>query len=257
MMFTLQGGHHCIFVVIAVRLKRGQASLKTTPNTLSDQGRLQAALVGPARIRQNTRMNMFRLNPYILISVLLLTVAFGKASYEFMQPEPGQINFEVRGHTAHIRGYTNNRTFAAITNLKREHPQVRHLELHFMSGTLDSMSNLKLARQIRAAGYTTHLPKGSHIASGAVDLFLAGVERTMECGALIGVHAWGDSLGRTAQDPGADVFESVHRTFLSDMGITPDFYNFTRAAARHDDIHWMRPTEIRDYDLLTRYPKCD
>ena len=174
-----------------------------------------------------------------------------------MQPERGQIEFDVRGDTAYVRGFTNNRTFSAISNLQDEHPNVRHLELRFMSGTLDSMSNLKLARQIRAAGYTTHLPKGSRIASGAVDLFLAGTQRTMECGAYIGVHAWGDSLGRTAQDPGPDIFEPVHRSFLSDMGITPDFYNFTRAAADHDDIHWMSPQEVEQFDLLTRYDQCD
>lgn len=191
-----------------------------------------------------------------LITLILLAMMLGLASFKAFQPTAGQIRFRVVGDTAFVNGHTNGKTFLAIANLKREHPQVRRLVLQYMSGTLDSMSNLKLARQIRAQGYATHLPARARIASGAVDLFLAGTQRTMDCGALIGVHAWGSSDGRTAQDPGRDVFEPVHRAFLSEMGITPDFYSFTRAAAPHHDVHWMSYDEIKHFDLLTDNPDC-
>lgn len=185
----------------------------------------------------------------------LLVLLLGRAMYKALQPDAGHIRFQVRGDTAYVRGHTDTETFAAISNLSKTHPEVRRLELLYMSGTRDSQSNIKLARQIRAAGYATHLPKGARIASGAVDLFLAGTQRTMECGAMIGVHAWGDAYGRTGQDPG-DPFEAYHRNFLSEMGITPDFYNFTRAAADHEDIHWMNFEQIKKYNLLTSYPDC-
>ena len=45
---------------------------------------------------------------------------------------------------------------------------------------------------VRNRGIATHLPADGEIASGGVDFFLAGVKRTAEAGAKIGVHSWAD-----------------------------------------------------------------
>ena len=143
----------------------------------------------------------------------------------------------------------------------REHPQVDTLVFKKMPGTKDADMNLRLARDIRRRGLNTHVEKNSMIASGAVDLFLAGKRRTMECGALIGVHSWSVSGSRSTirispTDMGVDRRQKIQENFLRDMGIDPTFYAFTRAAAEPEKVHFLSMDEIRRFDLLTDYPDC-
>ena len=117
----------------------------------------------------------------------------------------------------------------------RDSPYVDTLVFKKMPGTQDADSNLKLAYDIRRRGLNTHIESNSVIASGAVDLFLAGNKRTMDCGALIGVHSWSVAGGRSTirispTDMGIDRRQKYQEKFLSDMGIDPAFYAFTRAA---------------------------
>ncbi len=179
-----------------------------------------------------------------------------------MKPRLGKLKFTVRGDIAYGNGGTDGWSRHDVNKALDENPQVRTLVLKLMPGTQDSATNLKLARDIRARGLSTHLQSNSIIASGAVDLFLAGIERTMDCGALIGVHSWSISGARetiriSPTDMGADQFQKHHEKFLSDMGIDPAFYAFTRAAAEPEHIHYMSMDEIRRFDLLTEYPDCN
>ena len=121
--------------------------------------------------------------------------------------------------------------------------------------------NIILARDIRKRGLNTHLDKNSAIASGAVDLFLAGKQRTMECGALIGVHAWSiggarETIRVSPRDMGHDRRQKYHENFLRDMGIDPAFYAYTRAAAEPEDIHYMSVEDINRFGLTSEPLEC-
>ena len=190
-----------------------------------------------------------------LLAVLFVALVLGAGALLRPDLPDGFLAFRVEGMRAYVSGSTDDRASGAIDRLLDAEPQVRTLVLTRMPGTRDVVANTRLARRVRARGLDTRLESDSVIASGAVDLFIAGVERTAACGARIGVHAWG-RLGTDAQDRRFDEMRGFQRDFLDDMGIDPDFYDFTRAAARNDDIYWMDANEAWRRGLLTRDPDC-
>lgn len=177
------------------------------------------------------------------------------ATYQATRPDPSLLRFEVQGERAYGYGTTDDRSINVINKLIKENPQVKTLVLKAMPGTKDADINLIIARRIRKAGLKTHLESDSRIASGAVDLFLAGATRTMECGARIGVHSWAMAI----YEPEAGKYDrrkSRQEDFLRDMGITPDFYVFTRDAAPATNIHIMSAAEINQFNLLSQRLTC-
>lgn len=197
-----------------------------------------------------------------MITAVLIGIGAAVAIYGATRPDLGLLKFRVKDNIAYGYGGTDDRSVAAVKKLMREHPQVDTLVFKKMPGTKDADMNLRLARDIRRRGLNTHIENNSMIASGAVDLFLAGNKRTMECGALIGVHSWSVSGSRSTirispTDMGVDRRQKLHENFLRDMGIDPAFYAFTRAAAEPEKIHFMSMDEIRRFDLLTEYPDCE
>ena len=196
-----------------------------------------------------------------IITAILLGVVLLVAIRGAMQPRLGKLKFTVMDDIAYGNGGTDNWSRFDVSKALDAHPEVKTIVLKRMPGTQDSETNLKIARDVRARGLNTHLERNSIIASGAVDLFIAGVERTMECGALIGVHSWSisgsrDTIRVSPQDLGRDLFQKHHENFLRDMGIDPTFYAFTRAAAEPESIHYMSMEEIERYGLLTEMPDC-
>ncbi|MGB0907186.1 MAG: hypothetical protein ACPGVT_06810 [Maricaulaceae bacterium] len=198
-----------------------------------------------------------------IITAILIAIGASVAIYQAMQPDFGRLKFKVRGNVAYGYGFTDSNSASLVTKLLRDNPEVDTLVLKKMSGTQDADTNLKLARHIRRNHLKTHLDKNSYIASGAVDLFIAGVERTMECGALIGVHSWsisGRKIGQLAispKDMGVDRRQGLHERFLRDMGVDPDFYVYTREAAEPEDIYFVPPDDVERFGLLTQPANCD
>jgi hypothetical protein len=198
------------------------------------------------------------------IAFALVAVIIGVESYKATRPSAGQLKFKVRDNIAYGYGTTNSRSGGVIKTLVRDHPQVDTLVFKSMPGTQDAFTNLRIARHIRAAGLKTHLESGSYIASGAVDLFLGGAERTMECGALIGVHthyflAEGGLVRGKSFHPGNTGYDSmkVHsEKFLKDMGIDPAFYLFAREAALPEELYYLTPEDIETYNILTEPLDC-
>ncbi len=185
------------------------------------------------------------------LSVVLLFLGFYLG-----EKEPDTLSFDIKGDTAYVNGGTNSVSYKTMKTFLNDNPDVQHFVLQNMPGTKDSRTNLDVARLIRKRGITTHLESRSYIASGAVDLFLAGAKRTMECGAMIGVHSWSFDGDIGPNDIGRDDQKWAHEKFLTDMGIDPSFYVFTRAAAAPDEIHIMRYPEIERYGLLTEPANC-
>lgn len=196
-----------------------------------------------------------------IITGVLLAIGAVVAISRAMQPDLGLLEFKVKDNRAYGYGYTDDRSVGIVKKLVKENPQIDTLVLKRMSGTRDSTRNILIARDIRKNHLNTHLEKNSMIASGAVDLFLAGKRRTMECGALIGVHSWSitgrmDHIRISPKDMGYDRSQKYHEDFLSDMGIDPAFYAFTRAAAEPEDIHYLSVEEINRFGLTSEPLEC-
>lgn len=201
---------------------------------------------------------MFRKQQTIAVFLLLILAAV--AIFKVTRPGHGTIRFELStedgGKTAYVNGGTDSTSYAAAKRFFDDNPQLRHLVLERMPGTADADTNLRIARDIRRRGLTTHVSKRSYIASGAVDLFLSGAARTMECGAKIGVHSWSyhsqNNIGVfSPKNLGSDRRQGVQEKFLKDMGIDTRFYAFTRDAADADDIYLLLPKDVARFDLLT------
>jgi len=190
-----------------------------------------------------------------IITAGLIAIMAIVAVYNAAQPDAGLLKFRAKGNTAYGNGDTNGMSVAMVRRFLDENPQVDTLVMGKMPGTKNADMNIRIAREIRKRGLKTHLPKNGFIASGAVDLFLAGTQRTMDCGGMIGVHSWGltgDRTGRISPKTiGVDRRQKFHEKFLRDMGIDPAFYVFTREAAEPNDLHFMSAEEISRFGLLT------
>lgn len=193
-----------------------------------------------------------------IITGLLLAIGAVIAIRGALKPDLDLLNFTIEENRAYGTGYTDDRSVGVVRKLLKKNPQVDTLVLKEMSGTKDGDRNIILARNIRKRGLNTHLEQNSMIASGAVDLFIAGTRRTMECGALIGVHSWsiGETIRISPGDMGGDSRQKYHEKFLRDMGIDPAFYAFTRAAAEPEDIHYMSVEEINRFGLTSEPLEC-
>lgn len=197
---------------------------------------------------------MFRRQQIIVFILLLIGAAM--AIYQVTRPGHGTLRFEVDGQTAYVNGGTNHTSYGVAKQFFDENPQIHRLVLQRMPGTSDADTNLRIARDIRRRGLSTHVEKRSYIASGAVDLFLSGVQRTMDCGAKIGVHSWSyhshNNIGVfSPKNLGSDRRQGVQEKFLREMGIDPKFYAFTRDAADADDIYVLLPKDVERFELLT------
>ncbi len=207
-------------------------------------------------VQKTVMSNPFKKQQIIVgvLALLVLAVAI------FNRPDTGdgELHFDIKGTKAYVYGTTDSASAGAVDDLVQENPQIDTLVLKYMPGTVDADQNLRLARSVRRNRLKTHLERNSRIASGAVDLFLAGTERTMACGAQIGVHSW-SIVGLETYEPRKDIFDARQRRqegFLRDMGIDPDFYVFTRDAASPQELHILSPEEINRYNLLSTSLVC-
>ena len=93
---------------------------------------------------------------------------------------------------AALVGSTDAASPGAFRAMLAAHPGLEVLEFVDAPGTSNDIANLALGRAIRAAGLATYVPRGGSARSGAVELFLAGTQRTMDTEALFAVHSWRD-----------------------------------------------------------------
>lgn len=191
---------------------------------------------------------------YIFVGFIFL--GFLGANYLRHQPTDSSFEFTILGDTAFGNGTTDSSSLSYVSDFFSNHPEITHLVFQNMPGTSDGANNLKIARLIRERGLTVHLQRDSYIASGAVDLFISGARRSMECGAKIGVHSWRTAPGVNADTLGRDPLQANHEKFLRDMGIDPSFYQFTQDAAPPNKIYVLSDDEIHRFGLLSAPAKC-
>ena len=163
-------------------------------------------------------------------------------------------SFTIDGDKAYMNGDISKDTIRQIKKLIKDYPNVKTIVMQYVGGSVDDVSNLKASRLVREAGLNTHVPKDGLIASGGTDFFCAGVNRTTEEGAQIGVHSWaGDDITNAAELPREDPSHQKYIDYYKEMEM-PDpegFYFFTINAAVADDMHFMTVEELQTYGLVT------
>ena len=168
-----------------------------------------------------------------------------------MQAENMDVEFEIVGDKALMRGNITGDTPGEMLRLIFEHPDVRTIELVYVPGSLDDESCMRAIRYARSHGFDTEIGPGGMVASGGTDFLLAGVNRTCEPGGMVGVHSWswmgddGNELPRDHEE------HQPYLEFYRDMGVDEEFYWFTLEAADADDIHWMTQKELKQYGCIT------
>ncbi len=164
----------------------------------------------------------------------------------------GRALFFVEGNDLHISGTLNTYSGLEFEEIYAAYPQINRLVLGTIGGSIDDDFTLEFGYRIRELGLATHLTSSSEIYSGGVDVFISGSQRTMEQGAIIGVHAWSEEEGAEAADFAKD--DVVHDMYIAhavDMLGREDFYWFTIDSAPAEGMHNMTAAEIAHFGLLT------
>ena len=136
---------------------------------------------------------------------------------------------EVNGDTLYMNGTINSKTPNQIKEIFEENPDIEMIVMEDVPGSIDDDANLEIATWISKQDIHIHLNSDSEIASGGTDFFLAGSKRTIDDGAMIGVHSWSDG-DREASELSKD--DSAHQPYIDyyiDVGFTSedaDNFNF-------------------------------
>ena len=159
--------------------------------------------------------------------------------------------------TAELRSETDSATPAQFRAMLAAYPQIKLILMIECAGTVDDDANLQVARMIRKAGISTHVPARGSVRSGGVELFMAGLQHTHDAGAEFGVHSWADDEGRQARDFAAndatnDPVRADYVRYYQDVGLPADkanaFYTFTNATP-FEQIHYMTEGELIRFGL--------
>lgn len=192
---------------------------------------------------------------WLAISIFAVLVAGffagAKITSDFFANSMPSTRFQVADDRLYVRGEINALSLGQFNEVVSAFPWVKVLVLDGISGSSDDETNVKLGYRVRELGLATHVPAGAEVYSGGVDLFLAGVERTLAEGAVLGVHSWSDGIHDGAHYPKDSPEHEEARKYTEDMLGDDRFYWFTLSAAPADGIHVMTDKEIREYGLLT------
>jgi len=159
---------------------------------------------------------------------------------------------------AALVGMTDSESIKQFVRMMIVYPDIDQLNFIDAPGTIDDVSNLKLGRMIRASGISTHVPSNGSARSGAVDLFMAGVRRTMDKGARFAVHCWSDSQGRGPYDfPENDPVNELYLNYYMDMGMSQNrshqFYAMTNSVPNTAAL-WFGPEQMQMWiDTPTKF----
>jgi hypothetical protein len=172
---------------------------------------------------------------------------------EMAQPAPRAVTaygpFRViDSASAALVGITDTASPEEFSAMLRDYPAIATIEMVNCPGTDDDRANLRLGRMIRERGLATHVPEGGFVASGAVDLFVAGARRSAEPSAAFAVHSWLDDTGREPADYAPDAPENrAYLDYYRAVGMTvPEahaFYAMTNSVP-FDSPRWLTRAEL-------------
>ena len=198
--------------------------------------------------------------PFLIVVAVLIALGIG---YEFSTRTTGYEGdlrlTKLDQFSVQLDGTLGSDSLGVLRRYIGSHPDTSNLILGDMPGTIDVDATVSMARWVRKRGLETSITEDSAIASGAVDLFIGGAYRSIECGATVGVHAWSYDDGIAASDiknPN-DYRHKAQIAFLDDMGLDGQaFYWFTINAAPPERIYLMTEEEINQFSLSSRYLQC-
>jgi len=188
---------------------------------------------------------------FAVFAAVFVFTPLGETAYVIALNQVETTDFEVRGNELWMNGEINSRTHQQFTEIMNQNPQVTTLVEQVVPGSLDDDTMIEMAYDVRRRGLNTRLVASSAVDSGGVDLFLAGVRRTMAAGAHVGVHSWSDGLRDGADYPPDAPEHQQNRVYVEDMLGSDEFYWFTLYAAPSDGIHSMTVEEILEFGLVT------
>lgn len=193
------------------------------------------------------------LNFYKTILFVVVLCAFGTSQAS------GPFGVSAKRNNLYLIGTFDESTYTAVTEILDSNPNIDTIVFTANGGSVHDSSTLALGREIRRRGMNTHLVNGGVLASGGLSLFMAGNIRTMGSAPLVGVHSWqhcwreGSSVEQckdAREHPRADPGHELHGNYTEEMLGKRDFYWFAIEAAPSTSIHWMRPEEIAEYELI-------
>lgn len=160
----------------------------------------------------------------------------------------------ISADTVEMSGTVDSYSPALFQKMLQQYPGIKRIEMIDCDGSVDEEANLNLARQIRRAGISTHVPARGSVRSGAVELFLAGVRHTADKGAEFVVHSWMDEDGREANDyPPHDPVHAEYLDYYAEMGMTADkakaFYALTNSVPFSQQLRLSR-SDLARFQLL-------
>lgn len=158
--------------------------------------------------------------------------------------------------SAVLDGVIDGNSFSQFNQMLSEHPEIDVILFDQAPGSVNDDVNFQIGRRIRDLNLDTHILDGGIIAAGAVDVFLAGRNRTRGFNTSIGVKAWVDSAGNEATD--FPVESSVHNFYINyylDIGlgsqVSNDFYFFSINAANSNSIYFLTENDIQIFQIFT------
>ncbi|WP_417620941.1 hypothetical protein [Parasphingorhabdus sp.] len=199
---------------------------------------------------------LFPAQPAHSASSYIVTETVEIFEYDLFEPEtaakPAEAAFGQYGpfrviaaDTVEMTGTVDSYTPATFRQMLNHFPGIKRIEMLDCDGSVDEEANLNLARMIRRAGISTHVPAGGSIRSGAVELFLAGARRTAHPDSEFIVHSWMDEDGREANDyPPSDPVHAEYLDYYKEMGVPEPtaqaFYALTNSVPFSDQLRLSR-----------------
>lgn len=178
--------------------------------------------------------------------------------------EDSPLSFEVESPTstfAVLHGYIDGTTPGVVETFISDYPEVTTLVFMQIPGSADDNANLIASHTLYEQGYTFYLPAvnayddDAFIASGGVDMFLAGTRRVIDVGGEVGVHSWSDGVNEATDYPEGSPEHQPYIDYYVSVGFSvadaEAFYYFTINAAPAAGIHLMTEAEIEQYKLRT------
>lgn len=155
--------------------------------------------------------------------------------------------------TLSLNGVITSNTLTAFNEAMTQNPNTSLLIFIEAPGSEDDETNVQVGRKLYEVGLNTEVRNGGYIASGAVDLFLAGRRRSLGAGSQVGVHSWSDGKNEASDFPNDSEEHQLFIRYYTAIGMTQqlaeDFYFFTINAAPAADIHWMTEAEVKLYSI--------
>ncbi|MFT2111251.1 alpha/beta hydrolase [Marinomonas sp. 2405UD68-3] len=188
---------------------------------------------------------------------LPLTDQIFNAKYSYTAPPDvtyshDGLSFIIQGNIAYLSGVLGANSSRELKEMIQQYPNVSTLALVDIRGSLDQQETIKTARLIRRLELDTMIVRTGFVVSGGVDLFLGGVDRTIESGAGVGIHSWFDTMGVNPQELNlSDPIHAAYVNFYLEMGIPERFYWFSLTASPPERVYFLSPEEIYDFSLVT------